>query len=296
MSDSTPEIVPQDSLPETFELTLDNGVTISGLDVVAIAHAAGDAMMAIYNSNIEEWDMKVKSDSSPLTAADLAANKVICESLLAKYPSIPIISEENKWLPMEERAHYEYFWCVDPLDGTKEFIKRNGQFTVNIGLCKGNAPIFGCVHVPAFQPIKTFLGFVGKGSYVNYPGSEDSSWKSIHVKEFSESDSGLVIVASASHNTPETQAFIEKFDNPQCKSLGSSLKLLMVAEGEAHIYPRLAPTCEWDTCASHAIVNGAGGVVVQASGGAPVTEEGSPVIYNKPNALNPFFIVYGKKM
>jgi 3'(2'),5'-bisphosphate nucleotidase len=267
-------------------------VKILAKDVVSIAKTAGDAIMAIYAfPDTVSWDVKAKSDNSPLTAADLAANNLICASLKEKYPSIPIVSEENKLLPYDERSQWPYYWCIDPLDGTKEFIKRNGQFTVNIGLCQGKSPIFGVVHVPAMEPSKTYFGAKGQGAFVEIAGGESIP---IQCKEFSETDSGLAIVASASHNTPETEAFIGKFKEPTLKALGSSLKLLMVAEGEAHVYPRLAPTCEWDTCASHAVVEAAGGEVLQAEGGKACTP-GVPVEYNKPEALNPFFIVYGKR-
>ena len=184
-----------------------------------------------------------------------------------------------------------YFWCVDPLDGTKEFIKRNGQFTVNIGLVKDGAPIAGVVFVPAAPdgPLM-YKGVVGHGPPVR---ETKDSHESIFCKEFAETDAGLTLVASASHNSPETDAFIAKYTEARRINKGSSLKLLMVAEGAAHIYPRLAPTCEWDTCAAHAIVLCAGGSVVQHAGGK-ACNPGKPVEYNKPEALNPYFVVYGK--
>ncbi|KAJ1459565.1 hypothetical protein M885DRAFT_510691 [Pelagophyceae sp. CCMP2097] len=238
-----------------------------------------------------------KADGSPLTNADRQANDIICAALRARYPKIPIMSEENKLAPYEERKDWEYFWCVDPLDGTKEFIARNGEFTVNIGLCKNGEPIAGVVLVPAAPdgPVM-YKGVVGLGPpvrEVDDPLGYDS-YKSIFCKAFQESDEGLTVVASKSHNTPETDAFVAKYKNPKVESKGSSLKLLMVAEGRAHVYPRLAPTSEWDTCAAHAIVLCAGGQVLQHAGGV-ACDAGKPMVYNKPNVLNPFFVVYGKR-
>jgi len=221
-----------------------------------------------------------------LTAADLAANKIICDSLTAKYPDIPIISEENKMADYSTRKDYKYFFLVDPLDGTKEFIKRNGQFTVNIGLCDGNKPVLGVVRCPALPIAETYSGVVGQGA--NMEDDADRYPMSIRAKEFSEDDTGLKVVASLSHSNPETEAFIAKYKGAALTSMGSSLKLLLVAAGKAHVYPRLAPTSEWDTCAAHAVVLAAGGEVVQHPGGAPLA-------YNKPDILNPHFVVYGKR-
>ncbi|CEL98606.1 unnamed protein product [Vitrella brassicaformis CCMP3155] len=258
------------------------------LEIVKIAKRAGAAIMAIYEGEKDKWEVEMKSDSSPLTAADREANKVICEALATLYPNVPIVSEENEKLAYEERKNWEYYFCVDPLDGTKEFIKRNGQFTVNIGICKGPTPIAGVVTIPA-QGI-AYWAAEGLGAYKE----ENDEVRKIQAATFSKADEGLTIVASRSHNTPETQEFISKYKNPTLISLGSSIKLMLVAEGTAHVYPRLAPTCEWDTCAAHAIVNEAGGRVVQATGGSPC-EEGEPVRYNKENTLNPFFVVYGNQ-
>uniref|UniRef100_A0A7S3JVQ6 3'(2'),5'-bisphosphate nucleotidase 1 n=1 Tax=Aureoumbra lagunensis TaxID=44058 RepID=A0A7S3JVQ6_9STRA len=274
------------------------GVDIVIDDVAEIAKEAGKAIMEIYNKTpLSEWKKiaDFKADGSPLTAADKKANEIICTALEKKFPSIPIMSEETVMASYEERKTWKVYWCVDPLDGTKEFIKRNGQFTVNIGLVQDGKPIAGVVHVPAAEdgPI-TYKGVKGLGPPVREtddPLGYDS-YKSIFAAAFSESDEKLKIVASASHNTPETDAFIKKYKNPILTSKGSSLKLLMVAEGAAHIYPRCAPTSEWDTCAAHAIVECAGGEVLQLStSGQP----SGPLIYNKENTLNPFFVVYGKR-
>jgi len=269
-------------------------------DVASIAKTAGDAIMEIYTKTpLEEWKAiaDFKADGSPLTRADTTANDIICNALKAKYPTIPIMSEENKMQSYEERRSWDWFWCVDPLDGTKEFIKRNGQFTVNIGLVKGTSPYAGVVYVPAAEdgPVM-YKGVKGLGPPVREiddPLGYDS-YKSIFCKAFDEKDKGLTIVASASHNTPETDAFVAKYAEHKLQSVGSSLKLLMVAEGAAHVYPRLAPTSEWDTCAAQAIVECAGGEVLQHAGGKDCSP-GKPVAYNKPEALNPFFVVYGKR-
>jgi 3'(2'), 5'-bisphosphate nucleotidase len=267
-------------------------------DVKRIGQEAAKAIMNIYTQNTETWDVQFKDlDNSPLTRADLEANEIICSQLKNLYPSIPIISEENKQLPYEDRKNWKYFFCVDPLDGTKEFIKRNGQFTVNIGLCENGRPVLGLVIVPADNPPRMYYGIRGEG----FPCVEEliendlgyDAFKTIRCKEFSISDEGLTIVASASHNTPETEEFIRQFKSPKTANMGSSLKLLLVAEGKAHVYPRLAPTSEWDTCAAQAVVEAAGGQVLQHKGGLEC-DHLQPVVYNKPNLLNPFFVVYGK--
>jgi len=261
--------------------------------LTAIARAGGDAIMEIYAMPTESWGVECKADNSPLTRADKAANKVICDALLARWPSIPIISEENEAVPYETRAAWSHFWLVDPLDGTKEFIKRNGQFTVNIGLCCGSKPVAGVVYVPAADKPRMYYGVSGVTAFRQV---ESETPEQIQVQKFSEADEGLTLVASASHSSPETEAFVAKYPGAQLKSLGSSLKLLMVAEGKAHIYPRLAGTSEWDTCASHAIVEAAGGEIVQHAGGkAKQCSPGEPLVYNKLDLENPFFVVYGRR-
>jgi 3'(2'), 5'-bisphosphate nucleotidase len=243
----------------------------------------------------------MKADDSPLTRADKEANAVICEGLAKLAPHVPIVSEENKQMPFDVRKNYKYSWCVDPLDGTKEFIKRNGQFTVNIALIQGDTPILGVVQVPATG--KVYYAAKGQGAFVR--NGPDAPAERINVKTFSVADEGLTLVGSASHNSAATTEFVSQFSNPKFEQLGSSLKLLMVAEGAAHIYPRLAPTCEWDTCAAHAIVLEAGGEVIQAGlcdnkglaleDWKVVVAQEKPLVYNKENVLNPYFVVYGKR-
>ena len=221
--------------------------------------------------------------------------------ILGVAPHVPIVSEENKQVSYDVRKNYQYSWCVDPLDGTKEFIKRNGQFTVNIALLQNDTPILGVVQVPVSG--KVYYAAKGQGAFVK--DGPDAPARQIHVQEFSHDSEGLTIVGSASHSSAATTEFVSQYKNPTFQQLGSSLKLLMVAEGAAHMYPRLAPTCEWDTAAAHAIVTEAGGVVLQAgacdSKGAPLEDwkqalaKERPVVYNKEHPLNPYFVVYGKR-
>jgi len=217
--------------------SLDAETTVSLGVVAGIAKEAGEAIMKVYNeTSMEDWKKiaDFKSDGSPLTVADKQANAIICDSLRKAYPSIPIMSEENEEEAYAVRRQWKYFWCVDPLDGTKEFIKRNGQFTVNVGLVLGSRPVAGVVYIPATCTMYTAAE--GLGAFRD--GAR------IRAATFSETDVGLKVVASASHATPETQAFIDKYAQPELTSKGSSLKLLMIAEGNAHVYPRMAPCME----------------------------------------------------
>ena len=241
-------------------------------NIVAIARQAGDIIMDIYK---KDFVVEYKGDNSPLTEADTAANKVICEALIELYPSIPILSEENKVIPYAERKEWEYYWCIDPIDGTKEIIKKNGEFTVNIALIKGNTPVLGVVYAPALNDIYYSNG---KESFKND--------QKLPLKVNDNPKEKLFVVASKSHLSSETQEFIDNLDTKSIEqvSKGSSLKLCMVAEGIADIYPRLAPTMEWDTAAADAIVRCAGKMTYQF-------ELKEPVIYNKQDLLNPWFVV-----
>ena len=241
-------------------------------DIVTIARKAGDVIMDIYD---KDFIVEYKDDKSPLTEADTKANKVICEVLIGLYPSIPILSEENKIIPYAERKEWEYYWCIDPIDGTKEIIKKNGEFTVNIALIKGNTPVLGVVYAPALNDIYYSNG---KESFKND--------QKLPLKVNDNPKEKLFVVASKSHLSSETQEFIDNLDTKSIEqvSKGSSLKLCMVAEGIADIYPRLAPTMEWDTAAADAIVRCAGKMTYQF-------ELKEPVIYNKQDLLNPWFVV-----
>jgi 3'(2'), 5'-bisphosphate nucleotidase len=242
---------------------------------------AGERIMQIYNQyDVIEHETKDDSHASPLTIADTESHQTISE--LLRDTQIPILSEEGQDIEFSERNKWEYFWLIDPLDGTKEFINKNGEFTVNIALIHNGAPVMGVVHVPALN--KTYWGSEVEGAFVQEQGGESQK---IHVAKFKRTDSGLKIVGSRSHMNEETSSFIETFINPEVVSMGSSLKLLMIAEGKAHIYPRFGPTMEWDTAAAHAVVKFAGGSVLEA-------ESMQPVIYNKQDLLNPYFIVFGE--
>ncbi|OQY37244.1 MAG: 3'(2'),5'-bisphosphate nucleotidase [Spirochaetaceae bacterium 4572_7] len=249
--------------------------TINIEDIVSIAKSAGDAIMEIYN---RDFTIEYKDDNSPLTEADLKSNEIICDALALAYPEIPLLSEENKEIPYEERKHWEYFWLIDPIDGTKEFIKKNGEFTVNIALIHKDTPVLGVVYAPALGDM--YKAKKGTGAFKN------GQKLPLEVNETPEKS--LRVVASKSHLSEETQAFIDEVakgtESIEQVSKGSSLKLVMVAEGEADIYPRLAPTMEWDTAAADAVVRESGKMTYQY-------KNNEPIIYNKENLLNPWFIV-----
>jgi len=252
--------------------------------IVAIAKEAGDAIMEIYN---QDFKIDYKDDKSPLTEADTKSNKIICEALEKAYPEIPLLSEENKAETYEVRKNWEYFWLIDPIDGTKEFIKKNGEFTVNIALIHKDTPVLGVVYAPALKDI--YKAKKGDGAFKN------GQKLPLTVNETPEKS--LSVVASKSHLSEETQAFIDEIakstESIEQVSKGSSLKLVMVAEGSADIYPRLAPTMEWDTAAADAVVRESGKMTYQYNPTFKIQHSTSliPVVYNKNNLLNPWFIV-----
>jgi len=244
-------------------------------DVIAIARAAGAAIMAVYQTG--EAGTTNKADASPLTLADLAAHQVIVSGLAKLHPCYPILSEEAADIAYRERASWTCYWLVDPLDGTKEFIKRNGEFTVNIALIENGIPIMGVVYAPVLDVC--YFGGVGFGAFVQ---RGTNAAQAIHAVVAAENET-IKVVASRSHSDERTAALLQKLGKVECISMGSSLKLCLVAEGAAHFYPRLGPTMEWDTAAAHAVVNAAGGKVCRA--------DGSALSYNKENLLNPAFFV-----
>jgi len=247
------------------------------IDIVCkIAKEAGTAILSVYDGEIE---VELKDDKSPLTAADKASHEVIIAGLQKHFPEIPILSEEGADIPYTERMEWSRFWCVDPLDGTKEFIKRNGEFTVNIALIEAGRPVAGVVYVPVQD--KMFFGTSGAGCWVSEVGLEAVQVK---VRE-ANLDAGLTVVMSRSHPSPDLEAYLQDIKVAEAMPVGSSLKLCVVAEGLADLYPRLGPTMEWDTAAGHAVVEAAGGTVLQPNGEA--------LVYNKQNLLNPYFIVKG---
>ncbi len=246
-----------------------------------IAVGAGQIILEIYNSDMD-FGVEAKSDNSPLTIADQKANEHIVTELLKLDSSFPIISEENKIVDFSERKNYEYCWLVDPLDGTKEFIKRNGEFTVNIALLHKGKAVLGVVYTPVTKEL--YYGAKDCGAFKRHNG------KTLQMKaaSFSKEDSGLRVVCSRSHLNPETQSFIDALNQPQLVAKGSSLKFMILAEGKAELYPRLAPTMEWDTGAAQIILEEAGGQVLHY-------DSLDPLCYNKENLLNPFFLARGNQ-
>ncbi|MBN2866564.1 MAG: 3'(2'),5'-bisphosphate nucleotidase CysQ [Thiotrichales bacterium] len=257
-------------------------------DIVTLAKQAGEVIMDIYN---KDFEVEFKADESPLTEADKAAHNLIVAGLLAldqqNGTQIPILSEEGKGIPYADRKEWDYFWLVDPVDGTKEFVKKNGEFTVNIALIHKDTPVLGVVYAPALH--ETYWAKQGEGAYKEE--TVDNQLQTVKLpKAKIRKDGELIVVASKSHMSPETKAFIDNYaaNYPllTTHSIGSSLKICLVAEGEADIYPRLGPTMEWDTGAAHAIVIEAGMQLQKYE-----NETYSKHAYNKENLLNGWFIV-----
>jgi 3'(2'), 5'-bisphosphate nucleotidase len=248
--------------------------------VLEVARAAGHAILEVYASpGAAELSVELKADRSPLTAADRAAQDVIVRGLAALTPTVPVWSEESAAIDPAVRARWRSFWLVDPLDGTKEFIRRNGEFTVNIALVVDHAPLLGVVHVPVLA--RTYHGIVGSGSF-RVDG--DAAPCAIAVRR--PATQPLRVAGSRSHAGDSLAGFLASLGPHELVSMGSSLKLCLVAEGAADVYPRLGPTSAWDTAAAQAVVEAAGGAVVDLSG--------QPLRYNTgPEVLNPHFVVYG---
>lgn len=242
--------------------------------IIDVALEAGKAVLDIY---FAEFEVSYKKDLSPLTIADKRSHEIIKGRLNELFPSFPVFSEEGKDIPYEERKGWEYFWLVDPLDGTKEFIKRNGEFTVNIALIYGNRPFMGLVYAPVKGLL--YVARRNEGTF-KLQGRKLSRIKN----DGSKVRDGYTAVVSRSHTSPELEKFLEAFPVKEKMSAGSSLKFCIVAEGEADIYPRLGPTMEWDTAAGQIIVEEAGGKVLEF-------ESGKPLTYNKENLANPWFVV-----
>lgn len=244
--------------------------------VVAIAQQAGDAILNIYQ---RDFDVHNKQDDSPLTEADLAAHQIIAAALTELTPKLPVLSEESTSIPWSVRQQWHEYWLVDPLDGTKEFIKKNGEFTVNIAHIVNGQPVWGVVVAPALGV--TYQG----GAAVSGSTKTSASGSSpLQVGPLPHNNSGWCLVGSRSHQSDEFIEFLTAFNNPTITSMGSSLKICLVAEGAAHLYPRLGLTSEWDTAAAHAVLVGAGGKIIAA-------DTGKPLHYNqKSSVLNPFFI------
>ena len=249
---------------------------INNIDIKNVANIAKEAGKAVMNIYQKDFKIEYKDDKSPLTEADTKSNEIICKALEKLYPNIPILSEENKEVIFEERKSWKCYWCIDPIDGTKEFIKKNDEFTVNIALIHKNRPVLGVVCAPAMD--KMYIAKKDEGAFLN--------GERLPLTINSDKKEKLYVVASKSHLSDETQAFIDSLDSKEIVqvSKGSSLKLCMIADGSADIYPRLAPTMEWDTAAADAIVRESGKMTYQF-------ETESPLVYNKENLLNPWFVV-----
>ena len=247
---------------------------------------AGERIMEIYEN--EDFEVDFKSDDSPLTKADIASHNIIMEHLNST--GIPVLSEEGKSISYKERSSWKKLWIVDPIDGTKEFIKRNGEFTVNIALIEDQKPIIGVVFVPALNELYFSTIEVGafKTSELNHNLLIDDRIKESIKLPIKNHDRPFTVVASRSHLSEETAEFIsqleKKYDKVERLSKGSSLKLCMVAEGSADVYPRFAPTMEWDTAAGQAICIHSGCTVINWNTKAPL-------LYNREELLNPWFLV-----
>jgi 3'(2'), 5'-bisphosphate nucleotidase len=251
---------------------------------------AGKAIMDIYTDPESDFGIERKADNSPLTKADKKAHAII--SMALSVTPFPVLSEEGKEIPFAERSGWDMLWIVDPLDGTKEFIKKNGEFTVNIALVKEGVPVLGVIYVPVRKELYFAADSLGAFKLTeidsgNQPSMDEIKTKAVHLP-MSMGHQGVVVVASRSHQTEETTSFIEnlrKQGQPVTLiSSGSSLKICLVAEGTADVYPRFAPTMEWDTAAGHAIARAAGCDVYHIDGKTPLK-------YNKEDLHNPWFIV-----
>jgi len=244
--------------------------------VIDIVVKAGHAIMEVYSA--PAGSVMFKADDSPLTQADLAADGVI-RSGLSAISGFPVFSEESGQVEYAVRREWKTYWLVDPLDGTKEFIKRNGEFTVNIALVEEGVPVLGVVYAPVLGVC--YYAARGAGAFVRRGAVSHAIHAAVH-----QAGQPCKVVASRSHADERTAAMLERLGEHECISMGSSLKLCLVAEGAAHFYPRLGPTMEWDTAAAHAVVSEAGGAVCDAGG--------AELRYNKADLHNPEFFVFAK--
>lgn len=242
--------------------------------VLAIAESASDAVLAIYQT---DFAVDFKDDKSPITAADIASHKIIVSGLAALTPDIPVLSEEGAQMPWSERQQWARFWLIDPIDGTRDFTQRTGEFTVNIALIEHGEPVLGVVTAPALG--EAFWGARGEGAHKRERNGVS------HAIQVATPGHVQRVVASKNHLNSVTRAFIEQLGEHELVQAGSSLKFCRIAEGRADIYPRLGPTSEWDTGAAHA--------VLLAAGGSIRTLEGEPLRYGKEDVLNPFFVAAG---
>ena len=247
------------------------------LNVIDIARVAGNKILEIYNS---DFDIEKKQDQTPLTTADIAAHNIIVDSLSQLTPEIPILSEESEYIPYDIRKQWQRYWLVDPLDGTREFIKRNGEFTVNIALIENHRSIIGVIYSPVLKI--DYFAWQDGGAF-KLDGSKQH--QPIRVRSLKNK---IIVAGSRSHGSEKQRAYIDRLGDIELITMGSSLKSCIVAEGKADIYPRLGPTSEWDTAAAQCIVEQAGGHMT--------TIDMQPMRYNsKDSLLNPEFFVFGDK-
>ncbi len=254
--------------------------------IINIIEMASQLILQIYHR--DNFMVEIKEDKSPLTEADKKANEYICNQLTSLYPDIPIISEENKNEEYKIRSKYKYAWLIDPLDGTKEFIRRNGEFTVNIGLIYLGVPVAGFVNIPCSGI--TYWSIKGCGAWKKNYNEEDSVM--IESRDGPIKKRKTIVLASRSHMNEETVQYISKLGEVELKNVGSSIKLMWIAENKADVYPRIAPTMEWDTCASDAILRELGGgcMIYGKERENEDEDKDKYLIYNKESLLNPSFI------
>lgn len=243
-------------------------------DLHEISHRAGEAILDVYG---QDFSVTHKEDTSPLTQADLASHAIIRDALHALTPDIPLLSEESADIDFATRSGWRQYWLVDPLDGTREFVNRNGEFTVNIALIRDHVPVYGIVHVPVSGV--TYTGTEHLGASRQDPGQAP-----LQIRVRQPCADPIIVVGSRSHANPKLLHHLAAIGNYELVSMGSSLKFCLLAEGKADFYPRLGPTSEWDTAAAHAVVTAAGGRII--------TLAGEPLRYNrKASMLNPEFLV-----
>lgn len=241
---------------------------------------AGDRIIRIYDQ-FESSQISYKSDHSPLTDADLESNEIMIDGLKKMFPRVPVISEESVIPEYAVRKKYTSFWLLDPLDGTQGFVRKTGEFAINLALVQSNQVIAGCIYIPVQQ--KFCFAMKGSGAFEDFNGTT----KTLEVSKFYKNQSGLRILQSRHHKDPETAAWINRLNNPEFLTIGGSLKFLEIASGKADYYPRMSRIMEWDTAAGHIIVEEAGGSFRNAS-------DQSIISYNTPKLLNPAFIASGK--
>ncbi|HEU5468581.1 MAG TPA: 3'(2'),5'-bisphosphate nucleotidase CysQ [Steroidobacteraceae bacterium] len=245
------------------------------LDVTAIAREAGRAILEVYASS---FSVQEKADSSPLTEADLRSEKLILAGLKRIAPEIPVLSEETGQVAWATRRNWSRLWVVDPLDGTKEFVQRNGEFTVNIALVDNQRPVLGIVHAPALE--RDYYACEGVGAF-----RSDAQASGRPIRAAKRGAGAVRVVGSRSHRGSSLDGFLARVGAHELVEVGSSLKLCLVAEGNADVYPRLGPTCEWDTAAGQCVLEQAGGQVLRL--------DGEPLAYNREDTLNPSFVGFG---